>query len=333
VLYSIYGLYLEADLALPGLLPCDLVRGADVRIRLEPTGDREGSPARSERVWYRSLPQDAQEDASGDSALTIFRSTGDEAFRFRYPDGVEFLIDDAGSEVRARWPPTSTLEDVTLYLTGPLLGFLLRLRGIVSLHASVVAIGGRAIAFVGPAGAGKSTTAAAFAVQGYPVLTEDVAALFERDGAFEIRSGYPHVALWPDSTAMLFGSAEALPTFTPGWDKRCLDLTPPGRFAAWPLPLCAVYVLSGRGVRGAPGVAPMSPGRAMLALLGNIYGNLLFHRELRVQELDTVRRLASTIPVSAAFSGGDSSALSAFCDAVLDDCRADPDARRDVQHC
>jgi hypothetical protein len=331
--YSIYGLYLEADRPIPGLVPSDEIHSVDVCVRFEPSGDDEPPVSMSEPVWYRSLPQDGQDDASNDSTLTIFRSAIDGGFRFRYPDGVEFLVDEAGSVVRARWPATSTLADVATYLTGPLLGFLLRLRGVVSLHASVVVVGGQAIAFVGPSGAGKSTTAAAFAVQGYPVLTEDVAALFERDGGFAIRSGYPHVALWPDSAAMLFGSPEALPAFTPGWDKRCLDLTPTGRFAAWPLPLCAIYLLSGHGDQGVPGVSSISPGDAMLALLGNIYGNLLFHRELRVQELDTVRRLAATVPVSAAFSGADSSALPAFCAAVLGHCRADPDARRNVQHC
>ena len=42
------------------------------------------------------------------------------------------------------------------------MGFVMLLRGIVCLHASAIAIDDEAIALLGPAGSGKSTTAAAF---------------------------------------------------------------------------------------------------------------------------------------------------------------------------
>ena len=307
MLYSIYGLYLDADLAIPGLSPCDSLHAADVRIRLAAAANEKTITATTEDLWYRSL------------SLTIFRSADDGGFRFRHPDGVEFLIDRMGREVRARWPPTSTLDDVALYLTGPVLGFLLRLRGVVALHASVVAVDDQAVAFVGPAGAGKSTTAAAFASRGYPVLTEDVAALFEEDATFAIHPGYPHIGLWPDSVTMLFGSPEALPRFTAGWDKRCLALTEAGSFVDRPLRLSAVYLLSDRSVSGAPSVAPAPAGAVMIALLGNIYGNRLFHRELRVQEMDMIRRLATVVPVRRMIPGVDPAALRELCEIILDD--------------
>jgi serine kinase of HPr protein (carbohydrate metabolism regulator) len=58
-----------------------------------------------------------------------------------------------------------------------MMGFVLLLRGCISLHACAVAIDDRAVAIVGPAGAGKSTTAAALADQGYSILAEDVVTL------------------------------------------------------------------------------------------------------------------------------------------------------------
>jgi dephospho-CoA kinase len=58
------------------------------------------------------------------------------------------------------------------------------LRGVVCLHASAVAIGDEAIALLGPAGSGKSTTAAAFAERGYSVLAEDVVTLDDRGDHF-----------------------------------------------------------------------------------------------------------------------------------------------------
>ena len=50
---------------------------------------------------------------------------------------------------------------------GPVFAFVLRLRGAVTFHASAVRIGD-AVAFLGPQGAGKSTTAAALALRGCP---------------------------------------------------------------------------------------------------------------------------------------------------------------------
>lgn len=317
--YSIYGLYLDADPAIPGFPPCSDTHAADVRIRMTPALDGEEVGTATEFVWYRSLSPQEQAVMPEESGLTIFRSADDGAFRFSYPDGVEFLIDRTGREVRARWPPTSTLEDVALYLTGPLLGFLLRLRGVVALHASVVAVDDQAVAFVGPAGAGKSTTAAAFCTRGYPVLTEDIAALFEQAGAFSICPGYPHIGLWPDSTEMLFGSPEALPPFTAGWDKRCLALTTPGSFVGRPLPLRAIYLLSERSASGATRVTPAPAGAAMMALLGNIYGNLLFHRELRVREMDMIRSLAAIVPVRIVIPESDPMGLPGLCEVVLGD--------------
>ena len=127
-----------------------------------------------------------------------------------------------------RWPDSSTLEDAATYLLGPVLGFVLRLRGITCLHASAVAVGDRAIALMGPANAGKSTTAAGFSRMGFPVLADDIVALSEPDEILRVQPAYPQLRLWPESAAFLYGSADALPRLTPTWDKRALDLTQNG---------------------------------------------------------------------------------------------------------
>ena len=107
---------------------------------------------------------------------------------------------------------------------GPVIAFTLRLRGVTCLHASCVAVDDRAIALLGRPGAGKSTTAAAFAQLGYSVLSDDVVVLDDRNGQFRVQPGYPRVNLWPDSVHALFGSEDALPPITPTWGKRYLSL-------------------------------------------------------------------------------------------------------------
>ncbi|NIO13431.1 MAG: serine/threonine protein kinase, partial [Gammaproteobacteria bacterium] len=92
-----------------------------------------------------------------------------------------------------------------------MLGFVLRLRGVLSLHASVIDINGEAVGFMGAAGAGKSTLAAAFAKKGFAVMSDDILALKPGDSAPFAQPGYPRLRLWPDSAVVLFGSASALP--------------------------------------------------------------------------------------------------------------------------
>ena len=179
----------------------------------------------------------------------IFLSTlaGGGYYRLLYSDGTEFIVDRTGTRIWATWPDTLTLEDMATYLLGPVLGFVLRLRGITCLHASAVAIGDQAIAFLGTAGAGKSTAAVAFAERGYPALSDDVAALSDQEHTFFVQPGYPLLRLWPSTIATLYGPMDTLPRLTPTWDKRYLDLTQNGyRFQQEPLPLAAIYILDER---------------------------------------------------------------------------------------
>jgi hypothetical protein len=320
VRYSVYGLSLDAEPPIPGLIPSDDNHPPDVVVRLQAAceGDVSASRTANERVWYQSQWLDGR---TGQPGLTIHKSIDDGAYRFDYPDGAQFIVHAAGDRVLGLHPPDLTLTDLTTYLTGPVLGFLLRLKGVVSLHASAIQVGDRAVAFVGDAGAGKSTTAAMFTRLGYKVITEDIAALSSEDGGLSVRSGCTDIALWPDAVALLYGSPRALPRFTGGWDKRRLDLAGAGAFAGGSVPLGAVYMLSNDGGRPtAPCVTAISSGRAMVELLANVYGNRLFHHELRLYELDLVHHVVSTVPVKVANRARGAS-IGKFCEVVLDDVR------------
>src|SRR6185437_15564144 len=63
------------------------------------------------------------------------------------------------------------------YLMGSLFAVLCHQRGLLPLHASAVATGEGAIAFLGSSGAGKSSLAAFLARAGYRVLADDICVI------------------------------------------------------------------------------------------------------------------------------------------------------------
>jgi hypothetical protein len=235
---------------------------------------------------------------SGEPALRVWRVDGGAFFRLSYASGMQFWLDRLGTEIWGGWPKNSSLNDAATYLLGPVLGVLLRLRGIICVHASAIAVGGCAVAFVGPAGAGKSTTAAIFAQRGCTVLSDDIVALSEELETFRVLPAYPHLCLWPDSVAMLYGSPNRLPRFVPDWEKRCLGLGSKDlKFARGALPLGLIYLLQERSSDTSAHVGSVPLPAAFMALVANSYATKILDREMRANEFDVLSRLVPQVPV------------------------------------
>ncbi len=284
--------------------------GADVRVHL-----RSNKIFPPLEVVYRS----PYLDGAGEPILTVSR-TANNGFHFAYRDGTWFHLNKNGSEVFAAWPDELTLEDAVTYLYGPIFGFILRLRGVVSLHGSGVAIEGRGIALLGPPGAGKSTTAAVFARSGVRVLTDDVFALIEGGDRFYVQPAYPGIRLWPESVRSLWGSADALPQMTPTWEKRYLNLEHHGyEFDSDPVPVAAIYVIA---ERTADSAAPhFGVGPSFLNLLANTYAGYVLSSEMRAHEFDVLTRLMISVPVRTVIPHADPSRLPALCHLIEHDVR------------
>jgi len=219
----------------------------------------------------------------------------------QYSDGTRFYLDMQRGEVWTTWPEPLTLEDTATYLLGPVLGHFLRRRGALCLHGSAVLLDGRCVVFAGPAGAGKSTLAAAMATKGKRVLVEDVCRL-ERDGdAFRVQPGYPRIRLWPDAAGLIAVPAAALPPLTPNWDKRFLPLDDAAhRFHDQAEPLAAIFILRPRRALAEPAqVQELGGEHALAELAANTYGSRLLDRAQRSAEFAALGELARAVPVSA----------------------------------
>lgn len=314
--YRIYGLNLRVNIALPGpiaidFLPSDLpvvdVVMGELPIWLTETPLQLGILPN----WYVSPTTELELDE--DAAEPLFRvwqiDTG-RYFYCRYQDKTTFVVSRSGTKIWATWPDDLTVEDTATYLLGPILGFVLRLRGTVCLHASAIAIGNRVVVLVGTAGAGKSTTAAAFAAQGYAVLSDDVVPLIvgaasekeNRGDTFLVEPAYPRIRLWNESVSALYGAADALPRLVPThptWDKRYLDLSQTGyKFQSEPLPLAAIYYLNERSDdRSCPQISPMTTQEQLITLVTNTYTNYLLDKSQRAKEFELLSQVVKNIPV------------------------------------
>ena len=254
----------------------------------------------------------------GEPALRVFRVLDGKYFRFCYADRTEFVVDHGGTEIWAEWSEPLTLEDTATYLLGPVMGFVMLLRGVVCLHASAVAIGNEAIALVGPAGSGKSTTAAAFAERGFSVLAEDVVTIDDLSDRFLVRPGYPCIRLWPPAVKALYGSESHLPKLTPNWDKCVLDLS--GQFQGEPLPLAAIYQLGERQHDArAPFVETLDRAAGLMSLIANTYATKLMDKEMRAREFELLTRVVSHVPVRHVTAHADVTRIHELCDRIHND--------------
>lgn len=262
-------------------------------------------------------------DESDQPDLYVAKIDHGALFDFSYSDGARFILDREGQEIWADWLEDYTLEDAVTYLLGPVIGFVLRLRGIVPLHASAVCIGEQAVALMGGPGAGKSTTAAGLARIGHAVLADDLAALREQDDSFLVQSGYPRINVWPDSALALFGSEKTLPNISSTWDKRFMALDPMGmRFERRELPLAAVYILGPRETNSnAPVIEEIEGPSALVNLAANTYVNYLLDEEMRELEFGLLSRLLSKVPVKFVHPAADPSRLQWLCETIENDAK------------
>jgi hypothetical protein len=272
----------------------------------------------------RILSHRSEPAGSADPSFILTEHGESEGYQLSYSDGTRFVVDGAAAQIWGSYQPPLTAEDMATYFLGPVLGFVLRRRNTICLHASGVEIQGHAVCFCGDAGYGKSTMAAALALRGLPVLAEDVVALEESGGGFSAVPGYPRVCLWPESVRMLLGREDALPRLTPVWDKRFLELDGQrARFAAAKLPLSVIYLFAPRSdAQSAPCVEKISPREALLELVRNTYMNWVLDREQRAAEFDVLCRLVQHVPVRRITPHAKPEKLAALCDLILRDAAA-----------
>ncbi len=293
---------------------------------ISPYESKELSPGAEELTYLSSYL-----DELGQPALRIWRVADGSFLRLEYSDGVQFWLTSNATDVWACWPEGLSLEDASTYLLGPVLGLLLRLRGLTCLHASSVTFAHSAVAFVGTEGAGKSTTAAAIARRGHAVISDDIVAIVDREDGFFVQPAYPYLSLWPESVEMLYGSGKTLPNFSQNWDKRQLSLAENRlRFEEQTLPLGAIFLLGQRTSEpGAPFLEKLRPQEGLLPLVVDSYATNLLDTKMRAREFELLGHLLAAVPVWRLRPHSDPSRMGLLCDLISQAC--DTIIRRSVE--
>ncbi len=251
--------------------------------RVSYTESRAAALPRIEQVPYHrwQLP-------SGETWITFHRAP--DGYILCFPDLAQFRISGQARQVHCDAMPQ--VEPETLrQLLQQILPLVANGQRATMLHAGAVQVGGRAIAFMGRTGLGKSTLTAAFASQGCRFLCDDALQISLSDEGRPVAApGQPHLRLWNDSAHALAGVRG---------EPEAKSRIPAGRRFAHcteEQSLAAIYLL-GESESTAPSFDPVRPTDALLELVGNSF--LLDPQSpelLRVQH-ERLAAVAARVPV------------------------------------
>jgi hypothetical protein len=317
--YGLYGLRVATDRPLLGIEPVQEPGEVDVEVTT-----MGGVPLES------VLPEPITWTLR-DSFYTYFRLEKGEAasgsyLRLHYADDphtATFVIGPGGRKIWISWSEGAPFHDVNTLLQGPILGRTLRMRGVQVLHAGALSIGGQAFCLVGNKGAGKSTTTTAFGRLGYPVLTDDLAALQMGDEVL-VHPGLTRVRLRADAVEEIDEGTGLTPIWSKDYpnQKYYLDLGKESGAVTEPLPLKAIYVLGRREAGIEPRIEPVAQGAALIELVAYSYASSILSPAQRATEFATLGKLVAAVPVRHVHRAEGLDALPGICSAILEDFHA-----------
>ncbi len=283
--YRAYGLTFASDIALPEL--------------------PQSSEAPVAFIKRQSLYGELGAEGNGGSCVT---GRVLDVLRFRVEGGSTIMVDEL-KEVSE--------EEIRVYLLGVLMSILLRQRGLLVLHAAGLAKDGKAVAFVGDSGWGKSTLAGYFVQQGYRLLNDDVLALDVAQTPVQVIPGFPQIKFRPEAEQWLGARYADMPSLHENSPKR-ID-APFERFQQEPLPISRLYVLEGGG-RAESAIKPLGAREAILELVRHTrMTNMMRAPEVQTQHLQQCAFLVQNVPVQRLERKKDLNALGEILEQVEED--------------
>ncbi len=205
-----------------------------------------------------------------DGSLWLVHYRRRSGYLLRFPHMADFAINRDATAVSCVPAPGTTAATVEHLFLNQIVPLALSQQGQLVLHGSAVNSGGRALAFLGDSGQGKSTLAGHFASNGMPFLTDDGLFIDQLDDRARVVPGHRSIRLWADSEGALL----------PSGSKRAdeVQFTNKGRFHADgvfqhcpdAIELQCIYLLRNSGV-DAVQISPVPAAAAFISMVNHSF--------------------------------------------------------------
>jgi hypothetical protein len=227
-----------------------------------------------------------QGDVPGPPATDFDYERQGAGYVLRFRGETALIVDERGESVT----PVATPDGVSLtYLLQAIAPKLLTIRGRTVLHASAVALGGRAIAFSGFSGAGKTSAARAFVDAGARLISEDKLLIDIDESDAVVAVGAERAILaWAAATAEALRSSRS---------ATCADLDQAVRGET--IPLAQIGFIDAR--RRTPGVYAATA-LSETATAGAVFRNAFYGSDANA---DWIRHLRAAAQIGQAVQGFD----------------------------
>lgn len=238
--YTAYGLTIGSEITLSYLKEIEPTQ-VDLTVRF---GQLPPSPPWQETKLHRA------------GFYAQFAQEGPDQLWLNWPSLVGFMANN-GNELIV----DTTITDeglLSLFTMSEAFGLLLFQKGYFLLHGGAIQLSGKGIVFVGEPGAGKSTTVAAFANRGVPVMSDDMVCIrVDEVGQSTLIPAFSQIKIWEKSVDGLQIAREGLDFVREGankfsWHESIL-------FEENAVPLEQIFVLTAAdGSAGTIGEVPKS---------------------------------------------------------------------------
>jgi hypothetical protein len=264
----------------------------------------------------------------GVSAGIAFKTYLDESGSWWWWDGIVTVHISRDARLVDVYPKSGGDErSIGLIMTGPLAAFVMFRLGHPTLHGSAVATPHGAAIFLGSAGYGKSTMAAAFLSRGLPLLADDLVPLaIERDGIY-VKPSIPVMKLWSISAEQALGlTAGNLPDVSVHRTKKFLALDGHPSLAHEPVRLRAIYVLDryepAGGVEDEITILPLSGREAFATILAQMPCGSNLQPLEAIAFMPLFTQMARQAALRVLRYPGDYASLESVCARILSDLEA-----------
>src|SRR5262249_12262526 len=201
--------------------------------------------------------------------------------------------------ITCRRADRSSAESFQVYMLGQALSFALVKQGFEPLHATVVVVDDRAVAFLGESGYGKSSLAACFLEAGHRLLTDDLLLFQEARSRIVAYPGPPRIKLFAKIAGRFLDRAASSAPMNADTVKLVLPVEEHRRWTA-PVELRAIYSLAApRDACRSEGVTSDALQRrdAFVELVKATFNRRLVTPDRLARQFDAMTRLTDLVPV------------------------------------